>query len=66
MGQEALHLNMTALSEPRLSALDELWAEMGRHCDGTTTVAPPAYPLPWPVHQPEPKRFNRAHRTMRD
>jgi len=59
MGQEALHLNVTALSEPRLSALDELWAEMGRYHNTSTTVAPPACPLPWPVHRPEPRRSDQ-------
>lgn len=59
MGQDALHLNMAALSEPRLSALDELWAEMGRYHNASTAVAPPACPQPWPVHQPESRRSNQ-------
>jgi len=55
MSQEMLRLNVTALNEPHLSALDELWAEMGRAEMGrernwSTTATPPAWPLRWPVY----------------
>ena len=59
MSQDALRLNVTALSEARLSALDE-WAEMGSTRNLGTTVTPPAFPIPWPLFkQEEPESDNR-------
>lgn len=51
MGQNALHLNVTALSEPRLSALDEVVTGRYRNCSSTTTT--PAFPIPWPLFKRE-------------
>jgi len=53
MGQKALRPPATALSEARLDALSDLWAEMGRfHNDSTTAGSGPAIALPWPIRPP--------------
>jgi hypothetical protein len=52
MDQSALRANATALSEPRYNVLDEM-AEMGSIRNLSTTVTPPAFPIPWPLQAPE-------------
>ena len=45
---------MTALSEARLDALDEFWAEMGRECYTHAVADIPDCALPWPRLRPGP------------
>lgn len=53
MNDAALRSPITALSEPRLSALDDLWVEMGRfHNSGNTAGAGAICALPWPTLPP--------------
>jgi hypothetical protein len=58
MDDAALRSPATALSEARLDALSDLWAEMGRfHNDSTTAGSGPAIALPWPA-LPPPRPLN--------
>lgn len=41
-----------ALSEPRLDALSELWAEMGRLHNDNNTAGEPVIVFPWPTRPP--------------